>query len=91
MANPNYPNDPGYRNPNDPLRGTSQSFLPTWGWAALVIAAIVVFGLIFSWGDGTQQQAEFPTTPPATSNTPPPLTPATPPAQSPTAPPAQNQ
>ncbi|MCC6946920.1 MAG: hypothetical protein IT539_04050 [Bradyrhizobiaceae bacterium] len=55
--------------------------MPMWGWAALVIAVIVVFALIFSVGDGTQQQAETPTgTPPATSTTPPPAkSPATPP------------
>jgi hypothetical protein len=98
MANPNYPNDPGYRDPVDPLdprkdtryvrSETSTAFMPTWGWVALVIAAIVVFSLIFSWGDGTQQQAEIPNTPPAVSTTPPASSPATPPAQSPANPPA---
>ena len=65
------------------------AFLPTWGWVALVIAAIIVFSLMFSWGDGTQQQAEIPNTPPAVSTTPPASSPATPPAQSPANPPAE--
>jgi hypothetical protein len=60
-----------------------------WGWAALVIAVIVVFALIFSWSDSGQQQAQTPTgSPPASQSSPPAKSPTTPPA-SPTQPKSQ--
>jgi len=67
----------------------SGEFMPMWGWAALVIAVIVVFALIFSLGDGSQQQAETPMgSPPATSSPPAEKSPTTPPPASPTTPPS---
>lgn len=78
--------------PGDPRRPRGD-FMPMWGWAALVIAVIIVFALIFSWGDTGQQQAETPTTtPPATQQgSPPAKSPTTTPPAQQTTPPAKSQ
>ena len=64
--------------PRRPVTSDS-GFMPVWGWVTLAIAVVVVFGLIFLWnGDATQQTAQSPASPPATSTTPPAKSPATP-------------
>ena len=61
-------------------QGTSQG-MPSWSWAAIAAAVIVVLGLMFFWPDSTQQTAETPMNPgTGTTST-------QPPAKSPTAPP----
>jgi hypothetical protein len=81
--------DPRLSERRDPA--SRNEFMPMWGWVALVIAVIVVFGLIFTWsGDGTRQQAET-KSPPATSSTPPAKSPTTPPPANNPTPPAKSQ
>lgn len=82
--------DPKYRDTNYSDSGVN-AFSPLLIGAVAVIVALVAF-LAFSNTSGTNQQAEFNTSPPATSTTPAPSAPAeTGPSVVPSTPPATEQ